>query len=151
MTFAAALTEAGSSEPVLRLALPLAQVLRKRCCSCLFPELSQCLQRGHERGSWWLFIFFLFSLVGLLNLMFLLIIRKVISFFLISAREEAKHKEQQIRPYQTPGKHLRAVEHAGCRAAEEARTLRWDSRSPPDSFHRSRSHHGLYSLAGRLM
>lgn len=58
------------------------------------PLPTQC---GHGHGSGGFFFFF-FGFCGSTEFHVLLVIRKMISFFLISARGEAKHRELQIRP-----------------------------------------------------
>ena len=57
------------------------------------PLPTQC---GHGHGSGGFFFFF--GLCGSTEFHVLQVIRKMISFFLISARGEAKHRELQIRP-----------------------------------------------------
>lgn len=126
------------------------QALRKRHHSPPLPRAPPVPTTWSWAQLWVAFSFSFLASLGLLNLMFLQVIRKVISFFLISASGEAKHREQRIRPYWTPLEWLRSVEDAGCQVAEEALTLRWESRSQRDSFLHSSAHHGLHSLAGRL-
>lgn len=131
MTFVALLREAMSSECCVVLSCPptLSQTFRKMGCSChssralLVPTVWSSAQLSVP------FILSFLASVSLLNLRFLQVIRKMISFFLISAREEVKHREQQIRPYQAPLEQLRAVKDGSCRAAEEAVAVKWESRS----------------------